>query len=342
MRRRIFWFVSLALLAAALAISHYLYSARLGLATVPLSSPEQPVISIEISGPLANRNSEVSGLDWYADYLIILPQYPERLSNHLFALRKADILGALSTQQSTPLEPIPIPFFAPDFANEIEGFEGFEAIAFQGSQVFLTIEAKSNGFAKGYIVTGTIANDLSLLTIDSQRLVESPAQSTSPNKADESLIVTENQIIAIYEANGMRLNSSPSMHAFDFELRPQPPVSFPNIEYRITDATALDEQSRFWAVNYFYPGDQDLLPDKDPLAIRYGRGHTHRQQPTVERLVEFSYSQSDITQTHAAPIQLELAIAARNWEGIVRLDNQGFLLMTDKFPETILGFVAQP
>jgi hypothetical protein len=26
----------------------------------------------------------------------------------------------------------------------------------------------------------------------------------------------------------------------------------------------------------------------------------------------------------------------------VRLDERGFLMMTDKFPETILGFVAMP
>ncbi len=29
----------------------------------------------------------------------------------------------------------------------------------------------------------------------------------------------------------------------------------------------------------------------------------------------------------------------RNWEGIVRLENRGFLLMTDKYPETLFGFV---
>ena len=333
---------SLVLLGMALAMSGHLDSARSVSATAPLGSLEQPVIPIEISGPLADRNSEVSGLDWYADYLIILPQYPERLGNHLFALRKADILDALSAQRTAPLEPIPIPFFAPDFASEIGGFEGFEAIAFKGNRAFITIEAELNGAAKGYVVTGTLASDLSQLAIDSQRLAESPVQSTSPNKADESLIVAENQIIAIYEANGAQLNPSPSMHAFDFELRPQPPVSFPNIEYRITDATALDEQSHFWAINYFYPGDSDLLPARDPLAIRYGRGSTHRQQPTVERLVEFSYSQNGTTRTSTAPIQLELAAASRNWEGIARLDDKGFLLMTDKFPETILGFVALP
>ncbi len=312
------------------------------LATAPLSSPEQPIIPIKISGPLAKRNSEISGLSWYQDYLVLLPQYPERLGNHLFVLRKADILEAIESQDALPLEPIPISFIAPDFASEIEGFEGFEAIAFKGSQAFLTVEAKSDASVRGYVVAATLTTDLKQLVVDPQRLVESPAQSNSPNKADESLIVTENQIITIYEANGIQLNPSPNAHAFDFELRPQPPISFPNIEYRITDATALDERSRFWAVNYFYSGDQNLLPLRDPLAVHYGRGNTHRQQPTVERLVEFSYSQTGIKLTNTAPIQLELAASSRNWEGIARLDDQGLLLVTDKFPETLFGFVALP
>jgi hypothetical protein len=29
----------------------------------------------------------------------------------------------------------------------------------------------------------------------------------------------------------------------------------------------------------------------------------------------------------------------RNWEGLVRLDDYGFLLATDKYPRTILAFV---
>jgi hypothetical protein len=32
----------------------------------------------------------------------------------------------------------------------------------------------------------------------------------------------------------------------------------------------------------------------------------------------------------------------RNWEGLVRLDDRGFLLVTDLFPGTILGFVPAP
>jgi hypothetical protein len=31
---------------------------------------------------------------------------------------------------------------------------------------------------------------------------------------------------------------------------------------------------------------------------------------------------------------------ARNWEAIARLDDVGFLLATDKYPETIFAFVS--
>jgi hypothetical protein len=58
----------------------------------------------------------------------------------------------------------------------------------------------------------------------------------------------------------------------------------------------------------------------------------------VERLVEFQYSESGITLAATPPLQLELGDDPRNWEGIVRLDDRGFLLTTDWCLETILAF----
>ena len=49
-----------------------------------------------------------------------------------------------------------------------------------------------------------------------------------------------------------------------------------------------------------------------------------------------------IQRTDKSPIQLELGLLPRNWEGIVRLDNRGFLLVTDQYPVTILAFVPSP
>ncbi|MBV7336480.1 hypothetical protein KFU94_51275 [Chloroflexi bacterium TSY] len=118
-------------------------------------------------------------------------------------------------------------------------------------------------------------------------------------------------------------------------------TSFPNIEYRTTDATALDADNRFWVINYYFPNEGVLLPDVDPIAELYGQGITHKQYDHVERLIELEYSESGIQLVERPPIQLELIDAPRNWEGIVRLENRGFLIVTDKWPETILGFVAK-
>lgn len=312
------------------------------IAQPPLTSVEQPVTAIPLLGPIADRESELSGLAWYQDNLILLPQYPERLGNVLFVLSKSEVLAFLSGDSSDALAPKEIALMSPDFAEQIEGFEGFEAIAFTNNQAFLTIEAETSSGAMGYIVTGILSADLSQITIDPSTIAISPPQSDSLNKADEALLLTNEQLVSIYEVSGEQLNPTPQMNAFDFDLSPMGAVPFPTIEYRITDATALDADNRFWAINYFYPGDRDLLPDRDAIALRHGRGTTHRQQAHVERLVEFAYDAAGITQTDTTPIQLLLEDDGRNWEGIARLDNQGFLLVTDKFPETILGFVEKP
>jgi len=312
------------------------------LAAAPLTSAEQPVTLIPLAGPLADRNSEVSGLAWYGESLVMLPQYPQRLSDSLFVLSKSEILSFLNGQTAGPLVPRPVAFDDGNIGETIAGFEGYEAIAFVGNQAFLTIEAETANGAMGYLVKGQLDPELSQLTLDITQQATIAPQSNSENKSEETLLIKDNQPVTVYEVNGAQVNASPVAHVFSSNLLPQPTVPFPAIEYRITDATELDARDRFWAINYFYPGDTDLLPNRDPLAIRYGRGETHRQHSAVERLVEFEYGQDQITLTQTAPIQLKIGAEGRNWEGIARLDTQGFLLMTDKFPETILGYVAMP
>ena len=114
---------------------------------------------------------------------------------------------------------------------------------------------------------------------------------------------------------------------------------FTQIDYRITDVTSLDSQNRFWAINYFFPGDTFLARDNDPLVLGYGLGATHRNYNHIERLVEFQYSEQGITRIDQPPLYLQLNAIQHNWEGVVRLDQRGFLLATDKFPNTLLGFV---
>jgi hypothetical protein len=310
----------------------------------PVTATEIPVMAIPLAGPVANRNAEVSGLAWYGDHLIMLPQYPGRMgrggSGALFALPRSEIEAVLDGTSSGPLEPVAIPFEAGDLARQIEGFEGFEAIAFRGENAYLTIEASPGGGMKGYLVGGTIAPDLSTLTLDTTNVTEIELQAGLANKSDETLLVTDEELLTLYEANGAGVNEGPVAHRFGLDLAPTGSLPLANVEYRVTDATTLDGEGRFWAINYFFPGEPELLAEVDPLAQRYGQGPTHARSEPVERLLELQLTEAGIDLVDRPPLQLELLPdEARNWEGLVRLEGRGFLLMTDKFPETILGFV---
>src|SRR5512138_133697 len=71
----------------------------------PVPEPaEVEVRNIPLAGPAAGSNAELSGLAWYGDWLILLPQYPERFPSgpdgSLFAIAKADLLAFLDEKSS--------------------------------------------------------------------------------------------------------------------------------------------------------------------------------------------------------------------------------------------------
>lgn len=325
---------------------------------------ETAVIEIELTGPVANPESEVSGLAWYENYLVFLPQCPDleeiNPDNHpkLFAIPKAEILAYLDERKNnnhpSPIEPQAIDFVIEKELYEkisgIEGFEGFEAIAFWENKVFMTIEASPDHML-GYLVAGEVEMSPALkITLkptgsNERELVKIEPKPNINNMAYETLVVTGNEVIALYEANGKHIKTSPRACVYDHDLNFIKTLTFPDIEYRITDATALDDNHRFWCINYYYQGEKNKLnPAKDPIAGEYGKGKTHNRSQTVERLVAFELNYPDnIALVNGPPLQLKLKGPdkndARNWEGIVRLDNRGFLLVTDKRPWTIFGFV---
>jgi hypothetical protein len=147
----------------------------------------------------------------------------------------------------------------------------------------------------------------------------------------------------LFEANGANVNADPNAELYTTSLKHKASVSFPNVEYRITDVTDIDSHGRFWALNYFWPGEKKrLLPAEDTILDVFEEGLTHQQYDHVERLVEFKINSKEIVRTNTAPIQLVMEEKSRNWEGLVRLDKKGFLMITDEHPRTILSFIPFP
>jgi hypothetical protein len=315
----------------------------------PTSSPvpiEQPVTVIRLAGPASDARAEFSAMAWYSNTLVLLPQYPHRFGHQLFYLSKESIEAYLQGD-APPLALQPLPLLGFEVAQALAGFEGFEALAFAGNRVYMTVETKTADEMLGHLLTGEIAPDLSALTLYPEPHATIPPQTRLRNFSDEAIVLAGDSVLTFYEVNGFLLNRRPVAHRFAQDsLAPQDPLPLSHLEYRLTDATSLDEEGRFWVINYYFPGDFQLDLGPDPLAVTYGAGPTHSQYPVVERLVELQYTPDGVTLVDAPPIQLQLIERiARNWEGIVRFETpnfSGFLLVTDRFPGTLLAFVPRP
>lgn len=314
-------------------------------------SPGQPaeveVIPIPMAGPLKQRSAEISGMDWYGEYLIILPQYLDHADGRvMYAIPKSEILKALQEPSAPPIEPIRIPVEDQMFGDkDVKDFEGYEAIAFIENQLYLTVEVSSDDGMVGYLISGEIEPDLSRIVLDVDGRQSIPLPQDIDNLTDEAILAVGDQLVTIFEANGAVVNPSPAAQVFDRNLNLARNISFPVMEYRVTDATRLDSSGNFWVLNTFTLGTYDLDPAEDQIAQQFGEGCTHSYYHWVERLVELHYEpETGITLSETPPIQLALqgTVLSRNWEAVVRLDDQGFLIASDKYPKTILGFVPLP
>ncbi len=304
----------------------------------------QPVTEIPLSGPLTNRNAEFSGLAWHGDDLILLPQWPNHWHNQIFMLHKADIVDFLTGLRPEPLTPQPIPLVNGDLAAKILGFDGFESIAFDGERAYLTIESKPGTKMLSYVIMGVIAPDLSELRLDDTYLAPVKPQTDITNLGEEAMFLTKDRIVTLYEANSLFINPEPVVHLFDRALRVQGTLPMLDFPYRITDATPLDANNRFWVINYFFPGDKQL---RQRLGLPHSGPNLIAGDKPVEQLIELQFGSTGVTQVDTPPIELQLQAnnVARNWEGIARLETpelNGFLLITDYYPGTIFAFVPKP
>ena len=316
---------------------------------IPEASISQPVIEevevvpLKIPERIQAASFEYSGLGWFGDYLVLLPQFPEgkdfTREAALFAIAKKDLLLAVE-DPSVELPVRNVPIFNSDLRDEIKGFEGFESILFVDQTVYLTIESRAGNPMVGYLIMGEVQGELESITLDPESLVELVPLSSARNTTFEAMTFWNGNLYVIYEHNSMQNETQPVAYKFNQDLEFEREITFPVINFRVTDATSSDSSGKFWIMNYFFPGDTFLAVDEDPLVLEYGEGETHAKNEPVERLVELQIEDGAISRVDQSPIYLQLLEdnIARYWEGIALLDEIGFLVITDSFPDSLLGF----
>lgn len=304
------------------------------------SSQEKLVKEIMLEGSAKDKSLEMSGLTWYKDELILLPQYIDYDDPAFYSISKSHLNDWLNEKSPGPIVPQKIKLKLPDYRKSIEGYQGFEAICFDGKNVYLLIESKDNDIMKSYIVKGAINRNNSVIEIDNDSLTEILVPVNIKNMGFESLIKFRNQILVIFEANGKNVYPDPKVISFSRSLKESKLLEFENLEYRLTDATKVDKKSRFWALNFYWPGEKKRLkPAFDEVLTNTVEGRTHKMHDHVERLVEYKIYKNKIQRTPSEPIQFIINKESRNWEGVVRLDKKGFIVVVDEYPRTILAFV---
>ena len=308
---------------------------------------ETKIREIPLYGELADRNAEISGLAWCEDQLILLPQYPQMYKGEyngvLFAIDRSDLVKWKNNKSDKVMfRTIGINFNGLD-EDLFDIGSGFESVAFLDKDVYFTVESSGWFDTKGYVLKGKISEDLSYIDLFSETLHEIPSQSGVTNLSEEAILIADSLIYTFHEANGVKINPSPVSHSFTLDLTPHGNIPLDNLEYRITDATSVDSLNRFWVINYLFPEDWNDLKVYEKREYEFkGIGISHKQRLNVERLVEYQVSKDRILRTNSLPVYVELGQSkgGRNWEGIVRFSD-GFLIITDKYPRTILAFVEK-
>ncbi|WP_317932454.1 hypothetical protein [Halioxenophilus sp. WMMB6] len=310
-------------------------------------APEIEPINIALSGPVAIRDAELSGLTWCGEQLVLLPQYPHvfnRAERSLFGLSKTEILAYLDALaaggEPEPLSPQKIAVQGMAQLESLPGYDGLEAMVCRADSAYLAVELDRPG---GSEATVLVAARWRQDHWQIERLSEPLASPSGVgNMANEALLWLGDQLLSIHELNRPRGDAGQAqatlLNIDDFQVRT--PVAMPDVPYRITDASEPDSEGRFWVINYLYSGDRVMHVAQDPIWQRWGRSASQGVEENVERLLELQWQNGQVSFSGRAPINLKLTAAAgRNWEGVARLEQRGLLLVTDKFPQTLLAFI---
>jgi hypothetical protein len=256
----------------------------------------------------------------YKDNLILLP---ENRNGYYFYIPFDEIMNTLRTGDK--ILPVQKTFTTRKLKERYPGLDGFEAIAFNGDNVYVMVEVRIDGKMAGLLIWGSIIPSTMEIDIPEENimLIKPPAQ--IDNFSFESLTITDGQLIIIYETNGSKTIDRPFQYVVNLDDMSINKTPFPNIDFRLTDATSVID-NRFWMINYYWIGDKETLGVPNDVGI--------------ERLVEFKLGYNGIERSSSEYITLDNLDDPHNWEGLVRFGN-GFLICTDKWPRMVLGYIER-
>ena len=219
-----------------------------------------PVLGICLAGDAAARANEYSGLAWHGDELFLLPQWsPRGLTRArsqpgftrpwLYRIPGARLRAWVDGRDRSPITPERVALDTLDLANNPD-YQGFEAIAFDGDRAALVVERGDRDRMSGLLVTARLDPSRGVVLDRDALALDVPMR--SDNHAYEALTRVDGSWLALFELNGMDTSCASTALRLDPRGGDPRAVAVEPIPYRVTDATTVDAQRRFWVTQYSY------------------------------------------------------------------------------------------
>jgi len=288
-----------------------------------LSAGETTFVELPLPTEAARAGNEYSSLAWHGDTLVLLSQEPD---GFVFTASRESPEVSIASNGDTEVSLAKLRFDDGDLRRGVRGFDGYEAIAFDGDRAWLTIEAADRGAMTAWLAEAAVSSES--IEVDETTLRQLPLKHTLPELSVESLIAWQGGVVAIAECNSGRFEGFQSWHVVGDTIAPMTGTTLP---YRITDASAVNENNHVWLVNYWWTGEIELAETEDD----------RKNLEPVHRLIHLRLDGDEFDAEGIFSVDLPGTEAEQhNWEGVARWNDTGVLIVTDTYPRTVFGLVS--
>lgn len=292
-------------------------------------------IDIPICCGLDSPAYEYSGLAKWKGKILLIPQYPDKWENSIFAADSIDIDKAIAQKAKNGIPYTRIKFTNLDaIRQELKGtYQGFEGAVVLGNTIFFTLEFSEQTcyLLKGYIYT---EKGQAGIVLQPPYAIAKP-RNAYVNAGYESIGYAGGKDVAVFfEKNSDPKQASVWLVDTSFQQQPKPVLFTKPMYFRLTDVFAAGN-NRFIGINHYFNDYRRKQKEFNYYVGVENMDAATRQMNGVSpadsnytAIVELSLSGGHMSWRTRRLI----GYGDENWEGLVPF-KKGFLMVVDEYPK---------
>lgn len=284
-------------------------------------------VEIKLPFPFDMQCMEFSSLTRWGDKILFIPENDLCELRHIYAIDSTKLAARSRNLSNDDFEAYRIDSFERDEFVYGETYDGIEAAAVVGSNIYFAVETDSK-FLLCYIISGTIDAKSKAIRLDFSGKLPVPRPAFVHNAGFESLVSFHGELLAIYEYNNSEKIEAVCRIDATKGLKIKEWSQLESIHFRITDIERINADTLIAINHYFKKDDEQYRREFAKENIPGGKFDPQNQ--CLTRLIKIYQKEgsNDFAWETASAVEAGNDAANTNWEGIVPFDG-GYLLIED-------------